>query len=255
METTRIGIAGMGTVGKAVYHGFSPVCPDIKCYDKFNNVGDLGYICEADFVFICVPADQIKPLMDEVMDKTTRDDIVFILKSTVVPGTTEELQTIYGNEWVFNPEFLTERSSQLDFINSTRFILGGTGGHATDRVEDLFRKRFRYTPIIKTTATAAEFVKYMTNLFFMTKVSYMNEMCHVSYELGLPWDSVMKMFSGDGRIGKSHLDVPGPDGKRGFGGKCFPENINTYLEWTDRSGINNDLIEAVREVNDIYRKD
>ena len=252
MATTKIGIAGMGVVGKAVYHAFSPVFPDIKCFDIADDSTTIEDLYECEFIFICVPADAVEDLAYSIAMCTEREDIVFILKSTVTPGTTDKLQQICGNEWVFNPEFLTDRTANADFINSTRFILGGS---ASDRVEELFRERFRHTPIIKTTAAAAEFVKYMINLFFATKISYMNEMRSASDELGLPWDSVVNMFVGDGRIGNSHLEVPGPDGKKGFGGKCFPENINTYLDWAEEKGINDDLIYAVREVNYIYRND
>lgn len=252
MATTKIGIAGMGVVGKAVYNAFSPTCEDITTYDLGDNINEL---VDREFIFICVPSDQVETFLRTLYEATDREDIVFILKSTVTPGTTEFLQHIYGCDWVFNPEFLTDRTATLDFINSPRFILGGTGGHAVDRVEDLFRERFRHTPIIKTTATGAEFIKYMVNLFFATKVTFMNEMRSNSDKLGLPWDSVMKMFVSDGRIGNSHLDVPGPDGLRGFGGKCFPENINTWVDFTEKTGLDNELIKKVREVNDIYRKD
>lgn len=250
----KIAIAGMGVVGTAVYHGFSPISNDIKCYDTGKNLGDINDLREADFVFICVPTDSVRGLVDEISSGTDREDIVFILKSTVLPGTTEELQLIYGNYWVFSPEFLTDRTANLDFINSPRFILGGSG-EGLDKAYDLYRERFRHTPIHRTTSRSAEFVKYMTNLYFMTKISFANEMFNVSNELGLPWDSVMRMFVSDGRIVDSHFDVPGPDGQKGFGGKCFPENINTYLDWTEKAGMNDDLIKAVREVNDIYRNE
>jgi nucleotide sugar dehydrogenase len=253
--TTKIGIAGMGVVGKAVYHAFSPVYTDIKTYDLLDVGSRIEDLFECDFIFLCLPASEVEDLAYCIATCTMREDIVFILKSTVPPGTTDKLQHSCGNEWVFNPEFLTDRTANQDFLQSTRFILGGTGGTAVDRVEELFRERFRYTPIIKTTAKSAEFVKYMTNLFFTTKVSYMNEMRNASDELGLPWDSVVKMFMADGRIGNSHIDVPGPDGLRGYGGKCFPENINSYLEFTDKEGIDNYLIAAVKEVNDIYRNE
>jgi UDPglucose 6-dehydrogenase len=251
----KVAIAGMGTVGRAVYHGFSPVIDDLKCYDTGRNLGDIGYLREADFVFICVPAEAVHDLVCEISEGTNRRDIVFILKSTVLPGTTDDLQHICGHHWVFNPEFLTDRTADLDFINSPNIILGGTGGPAVQRVEELYRLRFRHTPIHKTTAKSAEFVKYMVNLFFTTKISFMNEMFNASNELGLPWDSIIKMFSADGRIANSHLDVPGPDGQMGFGGKCFPENINTYIDFTNDRRIDNDLIKAVRMVNDIYRND
>ena len=247
----KVGIIGMGVVGKAVYHAFSPVIPDLKCYDK-DGTGNLEELRDRDFIFICVPATAIRDVVDELLDGTTKRNIVFILKSTVVPGTTDDLQHMFGNYWVFNPEFLTDRTANLDFINSPKFILGGA---QADRVEELYRERFRHTPIFKTTTKSAEFVKYMTNLYFMTKISFMNEMRNVSDELGLPWDSVVKMFVSDGRVTNSHLEVPGPDGKKGFGGKCFPENINTYLDWAERNGINDDLIHVVREVNYLYRED
>jgi len=245
----------MGVVGKAVYHGFSPTYPDIKTFDVADPSTSIEDLFECDYIFICVPATEVESLAYTIATCTEREDITFILKSTVVPGTTEKLQDICGNDWVFNPEFLTDRSANQDFINSPKFIIGGTGSDATDRVEDLYRERFRHTPIFKTSSSCAEFIKYMTNLYFMTKISFMNEMRNTSDKLGLPWDSVMKMFVSDGRICHSHLEVPGHDGKRGFGGKCFPENINTYLEWTEKMGIRADLIQSVKEVNDQNRID
>lgn len=253
MENTRIGIVGMGVVGKAVYNAFSPVYPDILTFDIEDPDSCIARLYDREFIFICTPADQVQSTAYAIAEASGRENIVFILKSTVPPGTTEELQHICGNEWVFCPEFLTDRTANLDFINAPRFIIGGTGGHGVEMVTDLYRHRFRHTRIIKTTSRHAEFVKYMTNLFFMTKVTFMNEMFDASKELGLSWDSVVNQFISDGRIGNSHLQVPGPDGKRGFGGKCFPENINTYLDWSARAGVNDELIKTVRELNDVYR--
>jgi UDPglucose 6-dehydrogenase len=94
------------------------------------------------------------------------------LRSTVTPGTTRKLQIGFHNlNIVFNPEFLTERSAKFDFINQSRFILGGDTAH-TSKVGKLYRWRFgETTPIIKTNYETAELIKYMNNCFFATKVS------------------------------------------------------------------------------------
>lgn len=253
METTKIGIVGMGVVGKAVYNAFSPVYPDITTFDIQDPDDSIDCMLDREYIFICVPADAVEGVAYSIVNCSEREGIVFILKSTVLPGTTENLQRMCGNEWVFCPEFLTDRTANLDFINSSRFIIGGTGGHGVEMVTDLYRHRFRHTRIIKTTSRHAEFVKYMTNLFFMQKIMFMNEMNACARDLGLSWDSVLNQFISDGRIGNSHLDVPGHDGKKGFGGKCFPENINTWVDFTEERGLDNELVKKVRELNDIYR--
>ena len=81
-----------------------------------------------------------------------------------------------GVDFVFNPEFLTERKARLDFINTSRIVLGGDDELALKKVEDLYRIRFPHTRIIKTNFQTAQLIKYMNNCFFATKVSFMNEM-------------------------------------------------------------------------------
>ena len=124
---------------------------------------------------------------------------------------------------VFNPEFLTERAAKFDFINQTRVILGGDSNH-TSKVRDLYKQRFgEFLPVVETTFETAELIKYMNNLFFATKVSFLNEMFIISDKVGANWEDAINGFILDARIGHSHLQVPGPDGKFGFGGSCFPK--------------------------------
>lgn len=250
----KVGIVGLGTVGKAVYNGFSPVVDDLKTYDLYS--GNIEDMYDRDFVFLCLPTPSIEHhqdisiIHDVVGDITSKCNTNFILKSTVLPGTTDMLQKTYGSNWCFNPEFLTDRTSTLDFISSPRFILGGKN---TSKIEKLYHKRFPHTPIFKMSAKSAEITKYMINLYFMTKVTFMNEMHAVVDDLGADWDDVVSGFSTDGRVGNSHLQVPGFDGKFGFGGKCFPDNIDSYLSWVDRNEIDHELIKIVNKVNNKYR--
>ena len=176
-------------------------------------------------------------------------DTVFIIKSTVIPGTAEKYIEMYPNlELAFNPEFLTERAARLDFINAARIIIGGSN-ETCDKVERLYRARFPHVKIIKTDPTTAQFIKYMANCFFATKVAFMNEMRQAADVLECDWNTVVDGFISDGRIGNSHLDVPGHDGQNGFGGKCFPKDLNAFIDLFENIGVNPRIMKAAWEKN------
>jgi UDPglucose 6-dehydrogenase len=182
-------------------------------------------------------------------------DTIFILKSTVVPETTLNLSKQFPDlKIIFNPEFLTERSARLDFINASRIVLGGPE-ELCDRVEHMYRVRFPHTKIVKTDSTTAEFIKYMCNTFFATKISFMNEFKQLSNKLNLDWDKAMEGFVSDGRIGNSHLDVPGHDGSVGFGGKCFPKDLNAMINFFVSNNVDPKILTAAWEKNLEVRDD
>jgi len=259
----NIGVIGNGFVGSAIVSGFS-LHANVKVFDKdnrktINTIEDT--INSSDYVFVGVPTPMEHvdggkidlSIMDSVFEDISRinknDKTVFIIKSTVVPGTTRRYQEKYENlRIVFNPEFLTERSANLDFINTSRIILGGAQGDV-DAVERLYRDRFPYTKIIKTDPTSAEFIKYMCNCFFATKISFMNEMYLMSEKLGTDWDNIMDGFISDGRIGNSHIEVPGHDGDLGFGGKCFPKDLNAFIEFFNENGVEPHVLQSVWQRN------
>jgi len=251
MKKFDVGIVGNGFVGSAIVSGFS-LHSDIKIYDvkpELCTYSLQGVINNSEFIFICVPTPMRSveggELVLDILDTVFSDisfmndgaDKIFIIKSTVTPGTVERYQEKYPDlKIVFNPEFLTERSARLDFINSSRIVLGGKS-EDTERVEKLYRSRFPHKTIVKTDVTTAQFIKYMANCFFSVKVSFMNEMLQGAERLGVNWDDAMKGFILDGRIGNSHIDVPGHDGDRGFGGKCFPKDLNAFINLFNNIGI------------------
>lgn len=265
---SKIGIVGQGFVGSAVLHGFILHVDDVLIYDKdpkrsTHAISDLVRHCSV--IFICVPTPMfetgecdlsiVESVVEELSSYRQIDKRVVVIKSTVVPGTVESLANKYPKmNFVFNPEFLTERKARLDFINTSRVILGGDKEEALDIVENLYRSRFPYVPIIKTDFGTAQLIKYMANCFFATKVSFMNEMYQICQAIEGDWNSALEGFITDGRIGNSHIDVPGHDGDFGFGGKCFPKDINAMIKRAEELGIDPCVTKAAWSKNKQVRK-
>ena len=174
---------------------------------------------------------------------------IYIIKSTILPGSTLKLQSKFKNlNIIFSPEFLTERTAKLDMLTQARVIFGGDK-NLTKKCEELFSERFMNRTFIHTDSTTAEFIKYMNNNFFASKVSIMNEYYRLGKKIGINWNDAIYGFSSDHRIGDSHLHVPGPDGKLGFGGTCFPKDINAFISFANDKGIKMNTLEAAWKTN------
>ena len=265
-KKVAIGIIGKGFVGTAVAHGFSHQTgygANIKIYDSNpeksqNSLEDT--VNNSEFIFLSVPtpADKdgfndlsiVTSVLTNIDSVCTSPDNIILVRSTVVPGTTRDLQKKFPNlRLVFNPEFLTERSAVFDFINQTRVILGGEKSY-TQRVKYLYKHRFGdYLPVIETSFETAEMIKYMNNLFFATKVSFLNEMKLLGDKVGVNWNEAVDGFVLDGRVGHSHLSVPGPDGKFGFGGSCFPKDIQALIKFGDINGVDMNVLKGAWKTN------
>jgi UDPglucose 6-dehydrogenase len=250
----KIGIIGTGYVGKAIAHGFksySIATYDINGQCTHNSIKE---VCEyGKVVFVCVPTPMnadgscdisiVESVIAQINELKTNN--IAVIKSTVIPGTTKYLSQKYKNlEIVFSPEFLTEKNYINDFKNSNRVIFGGSS-RATRSVEDLFRSLYPDKTYVQTDSVTAEMVKYFANTFLATKVSFANEMNQVCENLGIDYRKVLDMVLLDDRIGKSHFKVPGPDGFAGFGGKCFPKDLNSFKYFINNLGIEPTVLNAV----------
>lgn len=260
----KIGIIGNGFVGSAVRYGFSPnvgVDADVKVYDKNPNKSTHTLeevVTKSDVIFLSVPtpSNQDGSMNLDIVDSALADiskynfDGIILLRSTVVPGSTKKLRDKYSSlRIVFNPEFLTERSANFDFINQNRFILGGSSDDVIE-VSELFRERFGSSlSIVQTNYETAELIKYMTNTFFATKISFLNDMKILADKCGVIWEDAVEGFVRDGRIGHSHLNVPGHDGKYGFGGSCFPKDIQALINFGESHGVNMGVLKSAWETN------
>jgi len=169
---------------------------------------------------------------------------IAVVKSTCPPGTTERWNKKYAKtslRVIFNPEFLTEANAVSDFKNQDRIVLGGPRPYI-NTVKMVFEAAFPTVPIVKTSSTTAEMVKYTTNVALAVKVSLANELsqiCEALDQRGLDidYDKVIEYAALDKRLGTSHWKVPGPDGRRGFGGSCFPKDINALMYVARTVGI------------------
>lgn len=262
----NIGIFGRGFVGSAVAHGMSSPTgfdSNIRCYDidpKKSTHSLEETICESDFVFISVPTPANKDgsinlnilnnSLEAIQNVKGSDKPIILVRSTITPGTSRTLQKKFSNlKIVFNPEFLTERSAYFDFISQSRIILGGEIEDTT-KVEKLYRDRFGNSlNIIKTNYETAELIKYMCNIFFATKISFLNEMKLISNKVDADWETAIDGFVADGRIGSSHNNVPGHDGKLGFGGSCFPKDIQALLDFSRELSISLNVVEGAWKTN------
>jgi nucleotide sugar dehydrogenase len=257
----NIGIIGQGFVGNAVYQKFKNFF-NVFTYDlnsKLCNSNFKEINTNCSLVFICLPTPMNSDgscdisIVENMITKFSSQTII-VNKSTVPPGTTERFNAKYKNlQIVFNPEFLTERNAVQDFNNQNRIIIGGPRP-ATTNVKNIFSKVFPNAHIIKTGSTHAEMIKYFTNSFLATKVSFANEIYDLCVKLDLDYDKVIEYSVLDKRIGKSHLNVPGPDGHLGFGGHCLPKDLSALIKLSDEMGSINYLLKSVIKTNDTIRR-
>ena len=258
----KLGIVGHGFVGKATDWGFN------KRVSKFivdplhnTSTSDLKDFAP-DIVFICVPT----PMNDDgsqdssIIDEVIKDLITYcpntikVVKSTVLPSLLDELQKL-DSKLVYNPEFLREKHANLDFVNSDMIIFGGDRNISTQVSNAYLRhSRCKTKEHIFTDLKTASLIKYSINTFLASKVIFFNELHRLYEALDVKdsWESVINIISRDNRIGDSHMDVPGHDGKKGFGGACFPKDSLALIKFANNLDIDlNSLISTVKINNKI----
>ena len=267
-----LGVIGQGFVGSAVREGMKNYFT-VVTYDKDPNkestaksISDV--VSQVSETFLCVPTPMrkdgscdlsiVKAALEEIATavvKQQKNGFVVVIKSTIPPGTTEALAKGYPEfSLVFNPEFLTEANAVEDYKNQNRIILGGDRV-GTTRMKQIFAKAFPEVPIIKTSATIAETIKYVTNTFLSMKVSYANEIYQLCQALNIDYDKVVEYARYDTRIGNSHWAVPGPDGDFGYGGHCFPKDIAALRYLADSLGVDTTMLTATIDKNNQVRTD
>jgi UDPglucose 6-dehydrogenase len=213
--------------------------------------------------FVCVPTPMRADgsadtsIVESVLEKLATDavDRIVVVKSTIPPGTTEKLNRLFRASLhiVFNPEFLTEANALEDMRSQSRIVLGGPRPWI-NRVKSFYQTAFPSVPVIKTSSTIAEMVKYFTNIQLTARVILSCEMWEICEGLSkqghdIDYDKVVEYAKLDPRLGGTHMNVPGNDGVMGARGHCFPKDLAALIQVAHIAGAEPDLLMALKDKN------
>jgi UDPglucose 6-dehydrogenase len=262
----KLAIIGHGFVGKAVDYGFNSSKIEKYIIDpKYGTKIEDLYDKDIDITFVCLPT----PMMnDGSIDSSIVEECVtylknnvlglIVIKSTVTPVI---LEKIMGEDTclriVYNPEFLMEKSANEDFVNPSMHIFGGEY-EITKQVEMIYNKYSlcKSCPVYHMSAIEASLVKYGINTFLATKVIWFNQFYDMVEKFGGNYGTVIRGITTDKRVGPSHTTVPGFDGKRGFGGACFPKDSAAFLRLSENEfSILGEVIKVNNRLRNHYEKD
>ena len=259
----KIGIIGYGFVGKALAAGLNDDVNLLKIDPKLNtNINDLIDF-KPNAIFICVPTpmnedfSQDISILKDVIKRINELNLqsLIIIKSTVLPKYIIEIEKQIS-EFIYNPEFLREKHANQDFIES-KLIVFGENNTSAKKLEEIYRDHSKCicTDYIYTDAIAASLIKYTINSFLATKVTFFNELNSLFNQSGTEesWDNFILAIANDPRIGDSHMQVPGHDGRLGFGGACLPKDSNAFNIYSEEVGEPLSLLKKVIKTNNKIR--
>ena len=249
----KVLIVGHGFVGQAVDYGFSQPHVEKTIVDpKYGlSISDID-VALFDIAFVCVPTPMgndgavDSSILDSVLCDLVDHNLTIVVKSTVTP----DITTNWPVNVVYNPEFLTEKSANEQFVSPPFHILGGWTD-ATRYVEKVYEEYSLCDPCpaLHMTQEEASFVKYTINSFLAMKVLFFNQLYDAVGETNANFATIIKAVGMDDRVGSSHTKVPGFDGKQGYGGACFPKDTSAFTKFSDQLTL---LAKCVN-INNDYR--
>lgn len=262
MYNESVGIIGLGFVGGAIKSAFDHALMSVLVrdpYKGFNTTYTELKDCSA--IFVCVPTPQsddgkcdtgpLESVLQELYSIKYRG--VIISKCTAPPRTYADLQEHFPN-LVHAPEFLTAANAVQDYANGEFAFIGGNVPAYLREAERIIKisqpnlRSIRYCSIAE-----ASLAKYTINSFMATKVVFMNELSALATELGCDYNIVSDLIKADPRIGKSHMQVPGPDRAFGFGGACFPKDTAALLRVASDMDVQLNVLDIAVKKNILLR--
>lgn len=268
-----VGIVGGGAVGRAIAAFYQ----DVKIYDKYKKIDSLEAVSACHFIFVAVPTPFTPPpsppfqggeIRGGGQDLTEMDDAiastvshlinpekqVVIIKSTVLPGVTDGYQAKYPEvNFIFNPEFLTERTAVGDFAKPDKQLVGYTA--KTKSLAEQVMAILPSAPYQKILpAKVCEMAKYAINANYAFKVIFANSIYDICEKLEIDYDLVREGLAADSRIRKddSHFDAM-HGGYRGYDGKCLPKDLKSLVVKGRQHNVDLRFLEQVIKINNRLR--
>jgi UDPglucose 6-dehydrogenase len=260
----NIGLIGCGFVGGSLLKSFKLKGVSVNAYDKYKNIGSIMSVSNADIIFMCLPTPFIKSrgfckdALYENLDLLEKHSFkgLVIIKSTVEPGFTKNLNSKYSFTVCHNPEFLTARTAFEDFHSQSHIVFGLT--EETDETKFIIESMSYMYPnaeISVCTSDESECMKLFCNNFYAMKVMIFNEFYDLCNKKGYSYDNVVSLMLKNNWINPMHTVVPGPDGDLAYGGACFPKDTNALNEYCKRNDVLNKVLNAAISERDMLRED
>lgn len=236
---TSVGIIGNGVVGNALGHSLKNCRLFVHDTDASRTGHTLDAVLEnSDITFVCLPSprdsflggvsvDVLNSFFESVQGNQRN---LLVIKSTVPVGYTEGVKRSHGIRYLLHsPEFLTERTAVTDAAHPRQLLIGIPGGSnvspcCSHLLKSFYEAQYPGVPISISGSNETEAAKLFSNAFFATKIAFFNQLHQACNCIGMDYETVLGHMLLDGRIHPEHVDVPGPDGQLGFGGKCLPKD-------------------------------
>ena len=270
----KIGIIGVGVVGGATKR-IMERAHEVRGYDpykeEFSDRENLKWIAEnADIAFICVPTPKkedggvgcqhidttLAALRNEMaLARRAVTDLVVAIRSTAMGPELDGVLGCYGFRYVCNPEFLRQANAEEDMEHPARVVVGADDREAGRKVLSAYVQAYgneNAPQFVFTSLRAAQITKYAANVMLAGQIALANEIEEICRRHGVRYRGIMHALRMDPRIGKN-IEVPGPDGKRGYGGRCFPKDLSALIMCAEDTGYNALLLKAVRASNEQAR--
>ena len=247
-----LGIIGVGVVGGVLMRWLHKnTAHELRLYDPRKGMSDKLDKCEALFICIPIPTNeygrQETAVLELLVEKWAK--VPIFVRSTVLPTTCDNLNKRYNSRCFAMPEFLTERTADADFDSQP--ILVGTHDEPESQ---LVRKVFPSKDIAYVRNVEAEIIKYGHNCFGALKVGYFNILSDLCTRSMADFERVKLGILLSGYINETHTQVPGPDGKYGFGGKCFPKDLKAFTQFlVDNKIVGAETLSPIQKDNEYFR--
>ncbi len=248
-EQIKVGIIGYGVIGMTFGRWLKEFT---KCQmaisDPPKGINDDISDCTVYFIGIHIPTED-----DGTQDLTLLKSIIrdlpgkapIFIRTTILPGTADKLTEEFERPIHFMPEFLTERTAYDDFCHQDLIVTG-----EREIIDEIFKSK----KLIYMSNIEAEITKYAHNVFGALAVTYFNGVYELCQKMGAEYNTVREGFLLSGYLSPTHTHVPGPDGRFGYGGKCFPKDVNAFAIFNKKNHLGK-LLDVTMKSNQYFRNE